>query len=148
MSDRPRRNVVLVDYTEPGDYPDRSAEELSVEVPDSVFPDSERAVGEPLLTSSPRSSAVEVVSSPEISIVEEGVNTMASARGNQLIAELEAIFFQLEEVEDDVGERLGVMSTNELNNCLSELKELRVSLVKANQELNLVTNDRGYDNKS
>ena len=144
MSERPRRNVVLVDYTEPGEYPDLSAEEPSVEALDSVFPDGERVVeaGEPLLTSSPRSSSVEVASSPEITVVEEGVYVMANARANQLIAELEAIFFQLEEVEDDVGERLGVMSTNELNNCLGELKELRVSLVKANQELNLVTNDR------
>ena len=39
------------------------------------------------------------------------------------------------------------MSTNELNNYSVELKDLRVQLVKASQELNLVSNLREFDER-
>lgn len=134
-SQRPVRNVGRVNYTEPGDSPDLSALEFSAEAPcDS----SGNSVSE----------GSSLFSSPNSSVVEEEAIAMATARANQLIAEMEAIFFQLGEIAEDITERLDTMSTSELNSCSSEIKELRVALVKANQELNLVSNGRDYDKRA
>ena len=159
---RPRRTVEQVDYTEPGDFPDESALESSLEEVHSVdvhntsgssvedhdtsFASVEShntfvasvgdSFGEPVLGSSPTSVGEE----------EEALD-MASTRANQLTAELEAIFFQLGEIRDDVDTRLENMSKNELNTAATEIKELRVQLVKANQELNLVSKKKEYDDR-
>ena len=109
----------------------------SVESRDTVLASVGESVGEPLLGSSPKSS-----------VVEEEASEMASSRANQLVAELEAVFFQLEEIKDDVDAGLETMSSTELNSYAKDLKDLRVQLVKANQELNLLTKQREYDGKA
>lgn len=141
MCDRGRSTRAQVNYTEPGDYPDLSAVESSAEVSGDtslVCTGDDSVLGDPPLASSPKST----------SHAEEEVIVMAAARANQLTAELEAIFFQLEEVADDVNTRLNAMSTNELNSYSTELKNLRVALVKANQEFNLVSKSREYDDRA
>ena len=135
--DRPHRNVAPVNYVEPGDFPDLSALESSVEAPlDSSVESIVDIVGEPLFGSSPKRS-----------VIEEEAIAMATARANQLTAELGAIFFQLDEIKEDIDTRLDTMSTNELNNYSVELKDLRVEMVKANQELNLVSNLKEFDER-
>ena len=121
--------TVVASVNDSGSFP-------SVESRDTVLASLGESVGEPLLGSSPRSS-----------VVEEEASEMASARSNQLMAELEAIFFQLEEIKEDVDTGLETMSSTELNSYAKDLKDLRVQLVKANQELNLVTTQRDYDVK-
>ena len=150
---RSRRNIQRVNYAEPGDNPDESALEPSVEGVQSSAAAAETSftsvddqdsfvsaesqttvvasvgdtIGEPLLGSSPNPS-----------VVEEEVRDMASSRANQLTAELGAIFFQVGEIKDDVETGLETMSTTELNGYVADLKDLRVQLVKAHQELNLL----------
>ena len=159
---RSRRNIQRVNYAEPGDNPDESALEPSVEGVQSSAAAAETSftsvddqdsfvsaesqttvvasvgdtIGEPLLGSSPNPS-----------VVEEDVRDMASSRANQLTAELEAIFFQVGEIKDDVETGLEAMSTTELNGYIADLKDLRVQLVKAHQELNLLTRERQYDDR-
>ena len=130
---RPRRAVERVDYTEPGDDLDLSALSFAETHPDSSVAST---VGDSLL-----------VFSPEPSIVEEKAIEMVNARANQLTAELEAIFFQLGEIDEDVNTRLDAMSTNELTKYSVELKDLHVKLVKASQELNLVSSKREYEGR-
>ena len=71
---------------------------------------------------------------------------MAAARANQLTAELEAIFFQMNELVDDVTSG-DAMSAAELSSTCAELKDLRVQMVKSHQELNLVSTKKEYDDK-
>ena len=71
---------------------------------------------------------------------------MADTRTNQLIAELEALLFQLDEAVEDAEDITG-MSTNELSSSMDEVKDLRVKMVKANQELLLVSARRDYDTR-
>ena len=158
---RPRHVIEWVNYAEPGDNPDESALEssevldssyasadtfVSVEEQESVVPVESRTTvvasvgetfGEPLLGSSPKSSFV----------VEDEARDMASARANQLVAELEAVFFQLGEIKDDVDTGLDEMSASEMSTCVVDLKNLRVELVKANQELNLLCKKKEYDER-
>ena len=83
--DRLQREIRRVDYTEPGDHPDLSALESSAETSrDSSVASAGEGAGDPLFTSS-----------PGVSVVEEEAVVMATARANQLTAELGAIFFQL-----------------------------------------------------
>ena len=154
---RPRRGIQRVDYAEPGDNPDESALEpsdvasvntsyVSVEGEESFASVESRttvasvgeSIGEPLLGSSPKSAAA---------FVEDEARDMASARANQLIAELEAVFFQLGEIKEDVDGGIDTMSGTELSGCVADLKNLRVELVKAHQELNLLSKKREYDDR-
>lgn len=103
---RSRRDIQRVNYAEPGDNPDESALEPSVEGVQSSAAAAETSfasvddqdlfvsaesqatvvasvgdtIGEPLLGSLPKSS-----------VVEEKAIAMATSRANQLIAEIEAI---------------------------------------------------------
>ena len=60
---------------------------------------------------------------PNTSGVHEEAVVMAEGRANQLIAEIEAIFFQLTKIAEDLEERIDVMGNNELNSCLTDLKD-------------------------
>ena len=138
---RSRRNIPRVDYTEPGDDPVESASESSsASSLDSLDHDTtvvaSESFGEPLSGSSPK-----------FSIVEREAREMATSRANQLTAEVEVVFFQLGEIKEDVNDGLNTMSMADLNSCASELKDLRITLVKAHQELNLVSNERSYDDR-
>ena len=159
---RPRRDIERVNYAEPGDDPELSvlepptesvdASAASVDTSFASVEDQESfasaeshntvvapvgdTIGEPLLGSSPKST-----------VVEEEASEMAASRANQLTAELEAILFQLGEIKDDVETGLETISTTEMNSFITDLKELRVQLVKANQELNLLTKKREYDER-
>ena len=64
--------------------------------------------------------------------------SMDNPRYNQLVAELETIFFQLEEIKDVVEDELGTMSLKNASSQYDELKELRVNMVRFGQELRLV----------
>ena len=48
---------------------------------------------------------------------------MAEGRANQLIAEIEAILFQLTKIAKELEEMIDVMVNNELNSCLTDLKD-------------------------
>ena len=137
---RSRRNVTRVDYTEPGDDPIEPASESSP----STSSDSSFAEGDITVVAS---ESLESLSgfSPEEGVdidIEREAREMPASRANQLIAEVEAVFFQLGEIKEDVSQGLDKMSVAELTDCATELKDLRVTLVKANQELNLVSNDK------
>ena len=69
------------------------------------------------------------------------VGGMANARVVQLVVDLEAVFFQLEELDETVGNDLHEMGGRQLTEYLSEVKELRVSLVKLSSELKLLSQD-------
>ena len=71
---------------------------------------------------------------------------MANVRANQLVAELEAIIFQLDELLEDVAEGRD-MSRAELALTFAELKDLRVMMVKASQELLLASTRRDYEDR-
>ena len=122
-SDRPRRTQ-SVNYEEPGDYPDESQLEESLQYSSAVVSEEASSpsiaavggsIGEPLLASSPRSS-----------VVEEEATNMAALRANQLTAELEAAFFQLKELVEEVETDFGTMNISELTSACAELKEFRV----------------------
>ena len=67
--------------------------------------------------------------------------SMAGSRLNQLVAELETIFFQLGEIEEIVEYDLDAMSLKDAIKQYDELKELRVNMVKCNQELKLLNTE-------
>ena len=90
-------------------------------------------------------SHVELVNNLSLDSSIEEAKDMTAARANQLIAELEAIFFQLDELVEDASTEN--MSETELTSACAELKELRVQLVKSSQELNLVSTKRDYDDR-
>ena len=76
------------------------------------------------------------------SSADEEARRMAASRANQLTAELGAIFFQVEELMEDVA--ADEISAREVPATCAELKELRVRLVKVSQELNLVSLNRDH----
>ncbi len=65
--------------------------------------------------------------------------SMDNPRCNQLVAELETIFFQLEEIKDIVEDELGTMSLKNATSQYDELKELRINMVRFGQELKLLS---------
>ena len=75
-------------------------------------------------------------------LVDEVAADMAASRANQLVAELEATFFQLNELMEEVEE--GGMPDSQLSSAWTEIKELRVRIVKVSQELNLVSAHRDH----
>jgi hypothetical protein len=126
----------------------------NLNISDGVFVDSAAA-------NSPTNTVVDspgniTVISAATSIVESTANTpsdttnhnfnlldtvivdMANPRIPQLTAELETIFFQLGEIAEIIDEELDGMSLSETTEQHTELKQLRVNMVKANQELKLL----------
>jgi hypothetical protein len=72
---------------------------------------------------------------------EEEVTVMANPRIIQLVAELNAVYFQLEEQNETVQEELQDLSVRELTMTTGDMKELRVTLVKLGSELKLLSED-------
>ena len=70
-----------------------------------------------------------VVEDPEV------IPIMTTPRTVQLVAELDGVYFQLEELCESVDQDLHELSVRELTMHLSEMKDLRVSLVKLGSEL-------------
>ena len=78
---------------------------------------------------------------------QSGVDMAADLRRTQLVAELETMFFQIGEIDEIVVEDLASLSLKDAAQQHDELKELRVSMVKVNTELNLLHDNKEYDKK-
>ena len=144
MSNRPRRNIDRVDYTVPdeGDGFDveslTGTEENDIEgfetassgATDVSFEDT--VVAEPV-----EQAAVEPILSESV--------VMADARVRELTAELETVFFQLDEIADDAeDDELVNMSLREATRLHEELKVLRVNMIKLHHEYKLISANDAY----
>ena len=69
---------------------------------------------------------------------EEFAVAMANSRVVELAAELDSIFFQLEESNENVEDDIDNMNIRELTILMNEMKELRVALVKSSSALALL----------
>ena len=72
---------------------------------------------------------------------------MTTPRTVQLVAELDGVYFQLEELCESVVEDINEMSVREITTNSSELKDLRVSLVKLGSELKLLSPETHGDHE-
>ena len=79
------------------------------------------------------------------SIIVRKAREMTASRNNQLTAEVEAVFFRLREIKEDDNNELDTMPAGDSTSCVIELKDLRVTLVAVNRELNLVSNEYEFE---
>ena len=86
-------------------------------------------------------TAVTVTESEEVKCASDNSRKMTNPRITQLAAELETIFFQLEENSDTVRDELLDMQLKDCNELYEEIKELRITMVKYNRELMLLNTD-------
>ena len=133
MSERPRRNITRIDYA--ALHGDGFVQPLeSPEVEDS----DDTTVSEAFETASSGVSDTTcdtlLDTTLERTFVGGSVATMSTQRILELTVELKAIFFQLDEIAEDVEDELGTKSLREVMQLHDKLKALRLSMVKLNQE--------------
>ena len=74
-------------------------------------------------------------------------NTMAQSRVTQLSAELGTVMFQIDEINENVKDELQIMSIEDATEQHSELKELRINMIRIHKELVLLGNGNNEADK-
>ena len=142
-TDRVLRKRHDVDYREvdSSDEDDLQLDVISDSDPDNVdYSTPLEQTSESLDTSGSSLQNLTVVGEEADEVVD-----MANARVVQLVVELDAVFFQLEELDETVENDLHEMGVRQLTEHLSEVKDLRVSLVKLSSELKLLSQETHKD---
>lgn len=124
---RSLRNLPPVDYTDP---------------PSDEFDSDETVRSDPFFT--PRTASAGSSTGSEDSTFVAELSVMDESRIRELTTELETIFFQLDEIVEDVGEDLNAKSLKEVAELHDELKGLRISMVKFQMEFKQIDPDSKY----
>ena len=155
-SDRKLRNAPRVNYREVS----VDEEDNSTDSEEQFFSEFDGSLDSPVNTLESTAVATEDVASVSFAgnlnslaspeegdiseVTSDSIDTMAQSRVTQLSAELGTLLFQIDEIAENISEEIQVMSLGNATEQYSELKELRINMIRVQKELALLASGDNY----